>query len=35
MGVPVLSHIGTFLVYQYCPILVYLHGLEQASIIRE
>ena len=23
----------TCLVYQYCPILVYLHGLEQTSII--
>ena len=29
-NVPVLVITGTFLVYQYCPIL---HGLEQASII--
>ena len=32
-NVPFLVRIGTFLVYEYHPILVYLHGLEQKSII--
>ena len=33
--VPVLVNTGTFLAYQYCPKIWYLHYLESASIIQK